>query len=111
MTHTDVVRACFTCYITQDRETAEKLYAEDFTLTSPQDDHIDRTAFFERCFPTAAALRSHELLEVVPTESGEVIALYEYEKLSGERHRNAEVITLRDGQLTEVQVFFGGPPR
>jgi ketosteroid isomerase-like protein len=27
---------------------------------------------------------------------------------TGERYRNTEFITVRDGQLTEVQVFFGG---
>ena len=34
--------------------------------------------------------------------------LYEYELLSGDRHRNAEYITVRGGQLVETQVFFGG---
>ena len=27
---------------------------------------------------------------------------------TGDRHRNTEVITVHDGQLTETQVFFGG---
>jgi len=37
-----------------------------------------------------------------------VFILYEYELKSGGRHRNAEFITVRDGQLVETQVFFGG---
>jgi hypothetical protein len=27
---------------------------------------------------------------------------------SGQRHRNAELVTVRDGRVTEAQVFFGG---
>jgi hypothetical protein len=27
---------------------------------------------------------------------------------AGERHRNTEFITVRNGQLVEAQVFFGG---
>ncbi|MGH3615777.1 MAG: hypothetical protein ACRDRK_24910 [Pseudonocardia sp.] len=34
--------------------------------------------------------------------------LYEYELKAGGRHRNVEFITVRDGQLMETQVFFGG---
>jgi hypothetical protein len=32
----------------------------------------------------------------------------EYELTTGERYRNAEFSTVRDGQITETQVFFGG---
>lgn len=38
----------------------------------------------------------------------DVFVLYEYELEDGQRYRNAEVITVRDGKVTESQVFFGG---
>lgn len=41
------VRAFFDSYLAQDRAAAERLAAEDFVFTSPQDDHIDRATFFE----------------------------------------------------------------
>lgn len=104
----DVVRAAFEAYLAQDRARAEPLYAPAFVFTSPQDDHIDRAAFFERCFPTAARLREQEILQLVPTDGPGVFVLYEYELLDGARHRNVEYITVREGQLTEVHVFFGG---
>ena len=108
MTNADVVRRCFTSYLSQDRDAAESLIADDFVFTSPQDDHIDRAAFFERCFPTAGRVRTQELLHVVPGDSDDVFVLYEYELLTGERHRNVEVLTVRDSKLVETQVFFGG---
>ena len=104
----DTVRAFFDSYLAQDRAAAERLAAEDFVFTSPQDDHIDRATFFERCFPTAGRFKDHQLLAVVPTKGDDVFVLYEYELEGGQRYRNTEVITVQDGRLTESQVFFGG---
>jgi ketosteroid isomerase-like protein len=53
MPDTDIVRASFGAYRAQDRQAAERLLADDFTFTSPQDDHIGKAEFLERCFPTA----------------------------------------------------------
>ncbi|MFB6601471.1 nuclear transport factor 2 family protein [Streptomyces noursei] len=104
----DVARACFAAYLAQDRPAMERLLAEEFVFTSPQDDHIDRAAFLEVCFPTADRVRSQVVLGAVPFGDGQVFVRYAYELLSGERHRNVEVMTVRDGRLTETQVYFGG---
>ncbi len=98
----------FDAYLAQDRAAAEELVSEKFVFTSPQDDHIDRAAFFETCFPTADRLRSQEILEVVDNGADGVFILYEYELKTGERHRNVEFINVREGRLVETQVFFGG---
>src|ERR1700704_3599855 len=63
----EVVRRNFAAYREGDRATAEGLVAEDFVFTSPQDDHIDRAAFFEQCFPTSERFISQELKRVAPT--------------------------------------------
>ena len=112
MSPTDVVRAGLESYQAQDRARSESLIADDFVFTSPQDDHIDRAAFFERCFPTADRLLSQEILAVAPTGASaagdDVFVLYEYELKAGGRFRNVEVQTVRNGQIVAVQVFFGG---
>lgn len=109
MSNADTVRALFEAYLDQDRSRAEGLVAGQLTFTSPQDDHIDRAAYFERCFPTADRLRSQHLLHVVEVNSDMVFIAYEYELTTGARHRNTEIITVQDGKATEIQVFFGGP--
>jgi ketosteroid isomerase-like protein len=111
MANTDIVRALFDAYRRQDTEAAERLIAENFVFTSPQDDHIDRAAFFERCFPTAERFTTQDILELVGAGEDGVFILYQYELQTGERHRNAEFITVRHDQLVETQVFFGGPVR
>jgi ketosteroid isomerase-like protein len=108
MSTIDIVRASVEAYRTQDRDTAAALLADDFRFTSPQDDHIDKAAYMERCFPTADRFHSEAILELVSTGGDGVFLLYEYELASGKRYRNAEYITVRDGRIVETQVFFGG---
>lgn len=104
----DTVRASFAAYLAQDRDTADRLLAADLVFTSPQDDHIDKASYLERCFPTAHRLLSQDILTIVEAEGDGVFILYEYELRTGERHRNTEYISVRNGQIVEIQVFFGG---
>src|SRR5829696_6455001 len=108
MTETDVVRAAFEAYLAQDLPAERALLADDFRFTSPQDDHIDKAAFLERCFPTADRATSQEVVELVPAGDEGAFLLYEYVLKTGERHRNTEFTTVRDGQAVETLVFFGG---
>lgn len=103
-----VIEAAFRYYLAQDRTAALPLYAESFSFTSPQDDHIGKAPYFERCFPTASRVKEQRLLYVTAADEEHVFVYYEYELVSGERHRNVEAITVRDGLIHEVQVFFGG---
>lgn len=108
MRNSDTVRASSAAYLSQDLATADSLLAVDFVFTSPQDDHIDKAAYLQRCFPNADRFASHELLHAVELPGDDVFIVYEYQLKTGARHRNTEVITVRGGQLTETQVFFGG---
>jgi ketosteroid isomerase-like protein len=103
-----VVEAAFRHYRSQDRAAALPLYADDFTFTSPQDDHIDKAAFFERCFPTAGRFAEQRLLHLVAADEEVVLVEYAYELTGGGRYRNMESITVRDGLIREVRVYFGG---
>jgi ketosteroid isomerase-like protein len=108
MTPEEIVRANFDAYLRQDRAACEALLADELTFTSPQDDHIDRTAFLERCFPTADRVSRQELVHVVPADEHDVFVMYEYDLKSGGTHRNTELITVVDNRIVEIQVFFGG---
>ena len=111
MPSTDVVRAAFDAYVTQDRAAMERLLAEDYVFTSPQDDHIGKADFLERCFPTVGRVAWQEIVELAAAGEDGVFIMYEYQLKSGDRHRNTEFSTVRDGQLTETVVFFGGKVR
>ena len=111
MPNSEIVRALFDAYRAQDIAVAERLLAEDFAFTSPQDDHIDRAKYLERCFPTADRFTEQTVLQLVDVGDEDVFLLYEYELATGARYRNAEFLTVRSGRIVEVQVFFGGAAR
>ncbi|MEE4422212.1 nuclear transport factor 2 family protein [Streptomyces bugieae] len=108
MSNIDIVRAGFAAYLAQDRDAIDRLLADDFVFTSPQDDHIDRATFLEVCFPTADRLRHQEILDTAEIDDEQVYVRYEYELTTGERHRNVEVQTVRNCRIAEAQVYFGG---
>ncbi|BDV31273.1 nuclear transport factor 2 family protein [Microbacterium terricola] len=103
----EIVRSFMTAFHEQDRARAESLMADAFVFTSPQDDHIDKQAWLERCFPSADHFDgASETLEMVEVD-GIVLHRYEYQ-VEGVRWRNTEALRVEDGRVREVEVYFGG---
>ena len=50
-TVSNLIRKYFAAFLAQDRQTLEEGLSDDFTFTSPRDDHISKSSFFERCLP------------------------------------------------------------
>jgi ketosteroid isomerase-like protein len=102
----DIVRRAFDAFQRRERDVFDGLLAEGFSFSSPHDPDIDRDAYFERCWPNADQMRSQRLDRVV--EAGdEVFVRYEVERTSGGRFRNVELITVRDGRIERVEVYYG----
>lgn len=106
-----LVRRCFDTYRTGDRSALEALLHRDFTFTSPRDDHIDPSAYFERCGPAAGTFASQVLSAVIPDGSGGCFVLYDGETKSGATFRNVEQIRFKDGLIVSAEVFFGREPQ
>lgn len=51
-----VARDVYGAYESGDRSVVERLLSDDFTFYSPADIGIDRTTYFERCWPNAELL-------------------------------------------------------
>jgi len=102
-----IVRRLRQAFDEQDAETARALLADDFRFTSPQDDHIDREAWMRDCFPSADHFVQSHLSEVGAL-GGVVVSRYDYTLADGTRWRNMEAATVHDGQVHEVEVYFGG---
>ncbi len=102
----DLVRCCYAAYETKDRQSLEDLIARDFTFSSPQDDHIDRAAYFERCWPNSAKIRAITI-EKLFEQGGEAFVRYRSELNTGAVFRNTELLRFKDGKLVEVEVYFG----
>lgn len=102
----DVARRCYQAYADSDRSAIEPLIAEDFHFTSPLDNRIDRATYFSRCWPNNETILGYEFINLV-SEDDRVFVTYEAWTESGKRFRNSEILTVRDGQLVDAEVFFG----
>jgi ketosteroid isomerase-like protein len=106
---TDVVRQLFGAWETGDRAALERvLAADEFRFFSPNDEAgLDHDGYFATCWPHREQV-SKGFRFVRMIESGdEVVVTYEAEKPDGTALRNTEVITVRDGRVVTVEVYFG----
>jgi ketosteroid isomerase-like protein len=101
-----LVRDCYRAYESGDRRVVEELLSEDFRFYSPADVGIDRTAYFERCWPNAELIEAFEFERLVE-HGDEVIVTYESTKTDGRRFRNTEVLTFDGDKISRVEVYFG----
>ncbi|KRE12334.1 ketosteroid isomerase [Bosea sp. Root483D1] len=102
----EIARACYQAYVDKDRAALEVLIAEDFHFSSPLDNRLDRETYFERCWPNSERIRSCTIKHLI--EMGEtVFVTYQGESVGGKGFRNTELMTIRNGKIVEVEVYFG----
>lgn len=101
-----LARDAYGAYESGDRSAIEALLSDDFTFYSPYDLGIDRTRYFERCWPNAELLESFEFKRLVEV-GNEVLVTYESTKTDGSRFRNTEILTFEGDRISKVEVYFG----
>jgi len=101
-----LVRDVYRAFASGDRNVIERVFADDFTFSSPVDVGLDRADYFERCWPGAGRGQEFEFVRLV--ESGdEVIVTYEMKNPEGTRGRNTEILSFEGDQIRGVEVYFG----
>jgi ketosteroid isomerase-like protein len=101
-----IARAAYEAYVTKDRAAIEELIADDFHFTSPRDNRLDRETYFRRCWPNSKMVKGFDLVNLVP-DGDRVFVTYEGRNTDGHRFRNTEILTIRDGHIVDVEVYFG----
>jgi ketosteroid isomerase-like protein len=101
-----IARASYGAYVDKDRAAIEALIADDFHFTSPLDNRIDRTTYFARCWPNSATIAAFDFTHIAPDGDRAFVA-YEAQNIDGRRFRNSEILTVRDGKIIDVEVYFG----
>jgi len=105
-----IARAQYEAFRDRRREDSEALLAPDFTFTSPYDDAISRDAFFQRCWPNGDRFSEFRIERVAPDPEGAFVT-YLATTTAGEQFRNTEYLTISDGQIHSVEVYFGASYR
>ena len=101
-----IARASYAAYVAKDRAALEALIAADFHFTSPLDNRIDRATYFARCWPNSDRAKSFEFIHLV-ADGDRVFVTYQGRGTDGRAFRNTEIMTIRGGQIVDVEVYFG----
>jgi ketosteroid isomerase-like protein len=102
----EVIRALFAAYLSQDKVAADALLTDGFTFTSPYDDAIDKATYFERCWPNRSQIETHAIEKIMADED-EAFALYRCTTTDGKSFRNVEFFTFENNRIAAVTVYFG----
>ncbi len=101
------VRKYYTAWERKDWRPIDILLTDDFTFTSPVDDHISKSAFKAGCWDTQNALIERLDLKRVIGSGNEAFVMYVGHTTNGKTFRNVEYLRLRDEQVESVECYFG----
>ncbi|MDC7684107.1 nuclear transport factor 2 family protein [Asticcacaulis sp. BYS171W] len=101
-----IVRRYLSLYRSRDREACTRLLGEAFTFTSPNDDHIDQRAYFERCWPPGDTVKRFEVTHMVAS-GNEVFVRYLAKWPDQPAFHNVERFCVEDGRIALIEVYFG----
>ena len=102
----DIIRAIFAAYMANDRRAVQDALTEDFRFTSPYDDEIDKTTYFERCWRNTEWIERHEL-ERIFAEGDQAFITYKCVAKGGKNFRNTEFFTFEGDRVKHIDVYFG----
>lgn len=101
-----IVRKAYQAYVANDRAMIQAVIADDFHFTSPLDNRIDRRTYFDRCWKNSEMITGFDFINLV-RDGERVFVIYEGRSRSGRPFRNTEILTVKDGKIAEVEVYFG----
>jgi ketosteroid isomerase-like protein len=84
------------------------MLTDDFTFTSPVDDHISKSAFKTGCWDTQHALIAAHHLDRIFVVGDQAFVRYRCDTKSGKSFRNVEYLQLRDRKIAAIECYFGG---
>ncbi len=105
----ELVHRYLAAFVTGDRRGIEALLTRDFTFTSPEEDHIDRATYIERCWSLAGTFEYHDLKSLF-VSGNECVVVYESKSKSGNLQRNVELLRFKGDRIESIEVFMGRPP-
>jgi ketosteroid isomerase-like protein len=102
----DIIRALFAAYRSNDRTSVENAFTDDFRFTSPYDDAVDKATYFERCWRVSDWIERQQL-EKIFVEGDEAFVTYEVVTKDGKRFRNTEFFRFDGERIRRIDVYFG----
>ncbi len=107
MKHKTTIENFFMAWRQRDWEFVDGVITNDFTFTSPYDDHIDRETYKSKCWDSVEEIGEFDFVSLIENET-EAFARYR-NKINGEKVQNTEHFIFEGDKIKAVVVFFGLP--
>jgi hypothetical protein len=103
----ETIRKYYAAWETKEWRPVDILLADDFTFSSPLDDHISKSAFKKGCWDTQSAFIERQDLKRVLGTGDEAFVMYVCHTTNGKTFRNVEYLRLKDQQVEAIECYFG----
>ena len=101
-----IIKTYYTAFEKKDWNSMEQILATGFTFSSPLDDHIDVTAFKERCWPNCNNIKKFEITKIV-VQGDDAFVITNGWTNAGKLFRNSDYFKFKDGKISQYECFFG----
>jgi len=104
----EIIRKYYAAWETKDWHPIDILLTDDFTFSSPLDDHISKSKFKAGCWDTQIAYIARFDLKQVIGADNEAFVMYVCHTTNGKTFRNVEYFHLQGDMVKSVECYFGG---
>ena len=104
----EVIRNYYAAWEKKDWHRLESVLGEEFTFSSPLDDHISKSDYKTGCWDTQIAFIDRFDLKQVIAADHEAFVMYICHTANGKTLKNVEYFQLRRGKVVAVECYFGG---
>jgi ketosteroid isomerase-like protein len=102
-----IVRNYYGAWEKGDWQALDSLLTDDFTFTSPDDDHDSKSIYKARCWAPNVGLIRHFDLQQIAGNGDDAFVMYVLHIKNGKKVENIEYLHLRDGRVASVRCYFG----
>jgi hypothetical protein len=105
-----LIRKWYALWLRKDKDWGpfDVMLADDFTFSSPVDDHISKAAFKTNCWETQIGFLKAFDLELVAVKNDEALVKYLGHTMNGKSFRNVEFLRVRNQRIETIECYFGG---
>jgi len=102
-----IVRKYYGAWESKDWHALEILLTDDFTFTSPNDDHISKGVYKAVCWQPNVNLIGHFDLQQIMGSDNDALVMYVLHIKNGKTLENVEYLQIRGAKVEAVRCYFG----
>ena len=104
----ETIRKYYSAWEEKDWPRMDRLLADNFTFSSPLDDHISKSDYKLGCWDTQISFIDRFDLKQVIAKDGHAFVMYVCHTANGKMFQNVEYFQLGDTKVKAVECYFGG---